>query len=73
MSMPAWNTAPIRCAKTRCKWRGYEGELSSIPHPKFAGARQSVCPACGCDSYMHMTEREIAAWKPPIETAKEAL
>jgi hypothetical protein len=22
-----------------------------------------VCPACGCDSYMHMTPHEIAAWE----------
>lgn len=60
---PAWGTAPIRCGKTKCKWRGYETDLVQVPHKKFSGVRQSVCPTCGCDSYMHMTEREIAAWE----------
>ena len=28
---PAWNTAPIRCGRSKCKWRGYEGELMADP------------------------------------------
>lgn len=60
---PAYGTAPIRCGKTKCKWRGMEIELERITHPEFTGATQSVCPTCGCDSYMFMTEKEIAAWK----------
>jgi hypothetical protein len=63
MSRPAWGAAPIRCGKMKCKWRGYETDLASVPHPKFANATQSVCPTCGCESYMHMTEKETAAWK----------
>lgn len=60
---PAWDTAPIRCGKMKCKWRGFERDLLSVPHKTFKSATQAVCPICGCDSYMHMTEREIAAWR----------
>jgi predicted nucleic acid-binding Zn-ribbon protein len=60
---PPFGTAPIRCGKTRCKWRGHETELAEVPHAEWAGAMQKVCPACGCDSYMFMTKREIAAWE----------
>lgn len=72
MSRPAWGTAPIRCGKMKCKWRGYETDLASVPHKKFKHATQSVCPTCGCDSYMHMTEREIAAWKRVQATPSSA-
>jgi hypothetical protein len=74
MSRPAWGTAPIRCGKMKCKWRGYETDLVSVPHKKLShlGVSSSVCPACGCDSYMHMTEREIAAWKRATHTAAQA-
>lgn len=71
MSYPSWGSAPIRCGKTKCKWRGYETDLSAIPSPNFKSATQSVCPTCGCDNYMLMTEKEIAAWKRKTETAKE--
>lgn len=73
MSRPAWGTAPIRCGKTKCKWRGYETDLASVPHKKFVSARQSVCPVCGCDSYMFMTQREIAAWQPATTKAQAAI
>lgn len=63
MSRPGWGAAPIRCGQTKCKWRGYETDLIQVPHKKFNFATQSVCPLCGCDSYMHMTEREIEAWE----------
>ncbi len=66
---PAYGTAPIRCGKMKCKWRGYETDLSEIPHPKWQNATQLVCPTCGCDSYMHMTEKEIAAWQKKMEPA----
>lgn len=59
---PAYGTAPIRCGKTKCKWRGMETDLARVPHKKFAGVTSQVCPTCGCDSYMFMTEKEIAAW-----------
>lgn len=65
MNRPAWGTAPIRCGKMKCKWRGYETDLVSVPHKRIKGLglTAQVCPVCGCDSYMHMTEREIAAWR----------
>jgi hypothetical protein len=49
----------------KCKWRGYETDLISVPHKRIKGMglTAQVCPVCGCDSYMHMTEREVAAWK----------
>jgi hypothetical protein len=74
MSRPAWGTAPIRCGKIKCKWRGYETDLVSVPHKKFShlGVSSSVCPLCGYDSYMHMTEREIAAWERTKLAAKAA-
>ncbi len=71
MSRPAWGVAPIRCGKMKCKWRGYETDLVSVPHKTIKSATQSVCPTCACDSYMHMTEKEIAAWKRTTEQAKE--
>lgn len=63
MSFPAYGTAPIRCGKRKCDWRGYETGLASAPHPKFKSATQSACPACGCTSHLFMSEREIAAWE----------
>lgn len=62
-SRPAWGTHPIRCGKTKCKWRGYEGDRVSVPHKRIEGLTAKVCPTCGCDSYLFMTEREIASWK----------
>jgi hypothetical protein len=58
---PAFGTAPIRCGKTRCKWRGFETLLSERPGKH--GMTHKVCPACGCDSYMFMTPGEIKAWE----------
>lgn len=61
---PAYNTAPIRCGKMKCKWRGYEGELSNVPSKKFGpGVKDKVCPVCGTHGYWHMTEGEIKAWE----------
>ena len=57
---PAWNTAPIRCGRTKCKWRGYEGQLSSVKEGIWTN---SVCPVCGCHEYMFMTPGEIKAWE----------
>jgi len=75
MSRPAWGAAPIRCGKMKCKWRGYETELVPVPHKRIKGLglTANVCPTCGCDSYMHMTAKEIAAWKRQTETPKESI
>lgn len=62
MALPEHGTAPIRCAKRSCSWRGYETELAKVPHPDFQGTC-SVCPQCGYESYMFMTKGEIAAWE----------
>lgn len=60
---PAWGESPIRCGKTKCKWRGYETDLLEYPSKNFGhGVMQKVCPLFGCDNYMHMTEKEIGAW-----------
>jgi len=65
VSLPVRGTAPIRCGKTKCKWRGYETALVSVPHKTLShlGVSSHVCPTCGSDTYMFMTEREIAAWE----------
>lgn len=61
---PPFGTAPIRCGRTRCKWRGYETGLKQAPST-IGGLRctQSVCPSCGHDEYMFMTPGEIKAWE----------
>jgi hypothetical protein len=63
MSLPAYGTAPIRCGKRKCQWKGYETDLAQVPHKTIKSATQSACPSCGCNGYMFMTEREIAAWE----------
>lgn len=60
MERPKWNTAPIRCGRTECKWRGYEGQLASKKEGIWTYA---VCPTCGCREYMFMTPGEIKAWE----------
>lgn len=61
---PAYNTAPIRCGKLKCKWRGYEGDLVEIPSRRFGpNVRDKVCPVCGENGYYHMTPGEIQAWE----------
>ncbi len=57
---PEWGTAPICCARTKCKWRGYEADLKEAP---VRGGTQSVCPVCEHDSYMFMTPGEIKFWE----------
>lgn len=59
---PPYGTAPIRCGKTKCKWRGLETDLKDVP-AMFGGITGSrkVCPTCGCDSYSFMTPGEIKA------------
>ena len=61
---PAFGTAPIRCGKTKCSWRGYETELKQTPGT-IGGMRctTSTCPKCGNDEYMFMTPGEIKAWE----------
>ena len=61
---PKFGTTPIRCGRTRCKWRGYETELSRVPGAMGGIACTcSSCPVCGCDSYSFMTPGEIKAWE----------
>lgn len=60
MERPEWNTAPIRGGRTKCSWRGYEGELSKAKEGMWT---RSVCPVCGCQEYMFMTPGEIKAWE----------
>lgn len=64
MERPAYGTAPIRCGKSRCKWRGFETELKQVPG-QMGGVvcTHNVCPTCGNDDYMFMTRGEIAAWE----------
>ena len=57
---PAFGTAPIRCGRTRCKWRGFETMLTDKRDGMFT---RKICPVCGCDSYSFMTRGEIAAWE----------
>ncbi len=61
---PEFGTAPIRCGKTKCTWRGYEAELKKV-RGTIGGVSctNSVCPTCGCDSYMFMTPGEVKAWE----------
>lgn len=65
MSYPAFGTAPIKCSKRKCDWKGYETDLVQVP------GQQSTCPKCGCDSYYFMTEREIKAWERATKAAKQ--
>lgn len=61
---PPFGTAPIRCGRTRCSWRGYETDLKKVPGT-IGGLRctRNACPTCGCDSYSFMTAGEIEAWE----------
>lgn len=69
MERPKWNTAPIRCGRTKCKWRGYEGQLSERKEGPWT---RKVCPKCGCDEYMFMTPGEIKAWERKKARSPEA-
>ena len=64
MAHPNFGTAPIRCGRTRCSWRGYETDLKQ--EPGSIGSMRctnSVCPTCGSESYSFMTAGEIKAWE----------
>ena len=62
--LPAFGSAPIRCSRARCKWRGFETDLKKVPgRIGRVACTNNVCPVCGNDSYMHMTPGEIAAWE----------
>lgn len=65
MSFPEYGTAPIKCSRRKCKWRGFETELRYIPVPRPGKLKteQATCPICGCESYYYMSEREIKAWE----------
>lgn len=66
--LPAFGTAPIRCGRSRCSWRGFETDLAKVPG-RMGGisCTKSVCPTCAHDSYQFMNEREIQAWKASKE------
>lgn len=67
MSYPEFGTKPIRCGKSRCKWRGFETQLSDKKEGEWT---HKLCPVCGYDSYQFMNTGEIAAWQRKIEAAK---
>ncbi|ABX36092.1 hypothetical protein Daci_3456 [Delftia acidovorans SPH-1] len=61
---PPFGTAPIRCGRTRCSWRGYETDLNKVPGTIGGVSCTCIaCPTCGCDSYSFMTAGEIKAWE----------
>lgn len=57
---PKYGTAPIRCGRMRCRWRGFETILAE---KKVGELTHKLCPLCGCDSYMFMTPREVKVWE----------
>lgn len=61
---PPFGTAPIRCGKTKCSWRGFETEMKEVIGA-LHGVRCTfrVCPTCGNDDYMFMTPGEVKAWE----------
>jgi hypothetical protein len=64
VSLPAHGTAPIRCGKKKCTWRGYETDLIGVPSKRFgAGVTDNVCPLCGENGYYFMNAGEIKAWE----------
>jgi hypothetical protein len=68
-----FNGAPIRCGRTRCKWRGYMSGLNAVDVPGSGlKMRQYVCPICGCDCYSVMTAGEIKAWERSKQKAEGA-
>ena len=73
MNLPEYGTALIRCARTRCSWRGVETARKKVPGI-ISGVRceTSTCPTCGCESYSFMTAREIKAWERKKDYAPQA-
>ena len=61
MERPPFGTAPIRCGRTGCPWRGYETDQKE--ELGCSGISHAVCPACGYDSYTFMTAGEIQEWE----------
>ena len=66
MSYPKFGTHPIRCGKSRCKWRGFETQLIDKKEGVWT---HKLCPVCSCDSYQFMTPGEISAWERKREAA----
>ena len=65
MSNPAFGTAPIKCSKRKCDWKGYETDLLR------AAWKTSKCPKCGCETYYFMTESEVKEWERATQAAKQ--
>lgn len=63
MNYPKFGTAPIRCAKRGCKWRGFETDLVGGEQAGKGIAYTNICPSCGSNSYWFMTPREITRWE----------
>lgn len=74
MSFPEYGTAPIRCGRTRCKFRGFETDLMKEKRilNGVVATTTSICPACGCDEYMFMSKGEIQAWKRKQQKGEQA-
>lgn len=62
MGFQEWGTAPIKCAKRGCGWRGFETELDAEDGRQDM-TTQSICPECGCHDYYLMTDKEVAKWE----------
>lgn len=60
MSLPAYGTAPIKCGKRGCNFKGHETDLVGL---ETKLGKQGTCPTCGCKSYIFMTQAEIDVWK----------
>lgn len=57
MSYPKFGTHPITCGKRKCKWTGYETDLTKGD----GNGSPSTCPVCGSDGYYYMSEKQMKA------------
>lgn len=56
---PPFGTHPIKCAKRKCTFVGYETDLHKKPS-RIGGVdcQKSICPLCGSESYQFLTEKQ---------------
>lgn len=57
MSLPAYGTAQIECARRRCDWTGKETDMARKPDPKIANATTAICPKCGGEGYFFVKNK----------------
>ena len=57
------------CCKRKCKWTGTDAEKGGIPHKKWEGATQHVCPKCGGEEFYWTNQ---IANVPPIIDVEES-